>query len=130
MLLGVIIPLLVGMMIYYLFFPEVIFVKTIDRLLGISFHVPLKTQIIYLKVVRWYFLDILWAVAFTALVLALFGINKTTVSCIVSFELIMETIQIAPSVKGTFDVCDIFFELIASVLVIYLYKRRMRNEKD
>ena len=52
MLLGVIIPLLVGMMIYYLFFPEVIFVKTIDRLLGISFHVPLKTQIIYFRDIK------------------------------------------------------------------------------
>lgn len=107
-ILNVMAPLIVGAVIYYVFFEETIFVRLI----------------------RFYLMDFLWAYAMMSFVLCSFGTDRKIVIGIVLFEIMMEMIQVFPFVKGTFDVCDIGMEIAADILVILLFRRRLKNEKD
>lgn len=127
---NVIVPLLIGAIIYYVFFPETIFVKCLDKLLDISYHIPLKPENVFAKGIRFYFLDFLWAYALMSFVVWLFGYERKIVIMIVLFEVLMELVQLFPGIKGTFDVCDIGIEIIANIPVILFSRRGFNNEKD
>lgn len=129
-ILNVMIPLIVGAVIYYVFFQETIFVRLIDDIFGLGYHMSLNFENVIVRLIRFYLLDFLWAYAMMSFVLWSFGTDRKTVIGIVLFEILMETIQLFPFVKGTFDVCDIGIEIAADILVILLFRRRLKNEKD
>ncbi len=129
-ILNVMIPLIVGAVIYYVFFQETIFVRLIDDIFGLGYHMSLNFENVFVRLIRFYLLDFLWAYAMMSFVLWSFGTDRKTVIGIVLFEIVMETIQLFPFVKGTFDVCDIGIEIAADILVILLFRRRLKNEKD
>lgn len=129
-ILNVMIPLIVGAVIYYVFFQETIFVRLIDDIFGLGYHMSLNFENVFVRLIRFYLLDFLWAYAMMSFVLWSFGTDRKTVIGIVLFEILMETIQLFPFVKGTFDVCDIGIEIAADILVILLFRRRLKNEKD
>lgn len=129
LMLNVIAPLLAGASICYLFFPKTIFVEFIDEFLGCSYHIPIDPENIFVRGFRYYLPDFLWAYAFTGLVICLTGYDKRYIAAAFLFEVLMELIQLFPSIRGTFDVCDIITEMVASVLAIILSIRRTSNEK-
>ena len=129
-ILNVMIPLIVGAVIYYVFFQETIFVRLIDDIFGLGYHMSLNFENVFVRLIRFYLLDFLWAYAMMSFVLWSFGTDRKTVIGIVLFEIVMETIQLFPFVKGTFDVCNIGIEIAADILVILLFRRRLKNEKD
>lgn len=115
-ILNVMIPLIVGAVIYYVFFQETIFVRLIDDIFGLGYHMSLNFENVFVRLIRFYLLDFLWAYAMMSFVLWSFGTDRKTVIGIVLFEILMETIQLFPFVKGTFDVCDIGIEIAADIL--------------
>ncbi len=128
-LLNVIAPVLIGAIIYYLFFPEAVFVRLIDNLLGSSYHIPVNVDNILIKLIRFYFLDFLWAYALMSAVILIFKNDSRVFVIILIFEIVLELIQLLPSIRGTFDVCDIGIEILASILAIKLSRRRFKNEE-
>ena len=128
-LLNVIAPVLFGAILYYLFFPDAVFVRLIDNLLGSSYHIPVNVDNILIKLIRFYFLDFLWAYALMSAVILIFKNDSRVFVIILIFEIVLELIQVLPSIRGTFDVCDIGIEILASILVIKLSRRRFKNEE-
>ena len=128
-LLNVIAPVLIGVILYYLFFPEAVFVRLIDNLLGSSYHIPVNVDNILIKLIRFYLLDFLWAYALMSAVILIFKNDSRVFVIILIFEIVLELIQLLPSIRGTFDVCDIGIEILASILVIKLSRRRFKNEE-
>ena len=128
-LLNVIAPVLIGAILYYLFFPEAVFVRLIDNLLGSSYHIPVNVDNILIKLIRFYLLDFLWAYALMSAVILIFKNDRRVFVIILIFEIFLELIQLLPSIRGTFDVCDIGIEILASILVIKLSRRRFKNEE-
>jgi len=127
--LNVIIPLFLGIIIYYTFFPEAIFVGYIDKLLPVSYHIPVNLENVAVRLLRFYLLDFLWAYALMSLIVCWLGFDIRIMVVIFLFIIIMELLQLVPFVQGTFDICDIFVEMFASILVILISRRRFRNEK-
>ena len=128
-LLNVIAPVLFGAILYYLFFPDAVFVRLIDNLLGSSYHIPVNVDNILIKLIRFYFLDFLWAYALMSAVILIFKNDRRVFVIILIFEIVLELIQLLPSIRGTFDVCDIGIEILASIFVIKLSRRRFKNEE-
>ena len=128
-LLNVIAPVLIGAILYYLFFPDAVFVRLIDNLLGSSYHIPVNVDNILIKLIRFYLLDFLWAYALMSAVILIFKNDSRVFMIILIFEIVLELIQLLPSIRGTFDVCDIGIEILASILVIKLSRRRFKNEE-
>ena len=128
-LLNVIAPVLIGAILYYLFFPKAVFVRLIDNLLGSSYHIPVNVDNILIKLIRFYLLDFLWAYALMSAVILIFKNDSRVFVIILIFEIVLELIQLLPSIRGTFDVCDIGIEILASILVIKLSRRRFKNEE-
>lgn len=128
-LLNVIAPVLIGAILYYLFFPEAVFVGLVDNLLGSSYHIPVNVDNVLIKLIRFYLLDFLWAYALMSAVILIFKNDRRVFVIILIFEIILELIQLHPSIRGTFDVCDIGVEILASILVIKLSRRRFKNEE-
>ena len=128
-LLNVIAPVLFGAILDYWFFPEAGFVRIIDNLLGSSYHIPVNVDNILIKLIRFYFLDFLWAYALMSAVILIFKNDSRVFVIILIFEIVLELIQLLPSIRGTFDVCDIGIEILASILVIKLSRRRFKNEE-
>lgn len=128
-LLNVIAPVLIGAILYYLFFPEAVFVRLIDNLLGSPYHIPVNVDNILIKLIRFYLLDFLWAYALMSAVILIFKNDRRVFMIILIFEIVLELIQLLPSIRGTFDVCDIGIEILASILAIKLSRRRFKNEE-
>ena len=128
--LNIIVPLVVGTLIYYILFPDIIFVKTIDELVGVSFHIPMKISNFFIGCIRYYLLDFLWAYSLMSLVSLMFLDNKAINSVVFIFIIVMEMIQIFPGIPGTFDIFDIAVEMIASLIAMRINKRRKNNEKN
>lgn len=126
-LLNVIAPVLIGAILYYLFFPEAVFVRLIDNLLGSSYHIPVNVDNILIKLIRFYLLDFLWAYALMSAVILIFKNDSRVFVIILIFEIVLELIQLLPSIRGTFDVCDIGIEILASIFVIKLSRRRFKK---
>ena len=129
-ILNIIVPLVVGALIYYILFPDIIFVKTIDELIGVSFHIPVKIGNVIIRYLRYYLLDLLWAYSLMSLVSMMFKDSKAVYAISFVFIIAMEMMQMVPSIPGTFDVIDIVIEMIAGLIAIRINKRRENYEKN
>ncbi len=116
----VIIPLLIAGVVYYLFFPDVIFVRYIDRFAGFDLHIHLPYNHL-LEIVRNYSFDVVWAVSLISASYLIYkddiSVQKITIVG-VSFETVMECLQLIPWIPGTFDIVDIVVEIMASIIVL------------
>lgn len=117
---NVCVPIMIGAFLYYIFCPDVLFVKTIDSWTGLNLHIDINYDNMWIRLVRFYLFDFLWAYSLMFLALSLSGRKnyKFIIPAVLLFELAMELIQLASAIKGTFDIFDLFTELIANVLVI------------
>ncbi len=120
--------LLTGALCYYLFCPDVLFVRALDRVLPFSFHVAADSFPAAFKVFRNYGLDFLWAAALSSCSVLfaekrkhLFGLTAS----IVIFESVIELMQRSPSIPGTFDICDLLIECGANIIVLFIFYRRI-----
>lgn len=130
---NIIVPLIIGAILYYIAAPDVIFVKMTDLITGGRNHVSIP------GFVRNHLLDMFWGYS---LVFALFGIlGNNTVSIwriflmAYIFSAAMEILQATPFIQGTFDVLDIvylFLAEMAAVFIIKIFTKReeMKDEKE
>lgn len=139
-ILNIIIPILVGAVVYYILSPEVIFVRQIDALIGRDFRF---TEIVekgwFLRLVRNYLLDVLWGYALLVALYFMFGSNTAELLKILIiafvFSAVMELLQLTSIAKGTFDVFDIIVEFFAEMVAVFIIKkyktlrRKGTNEK-
>jgi hypothetical protein len=123
--LNVICPIIVGAFIYYLTSPNVIFVKIIDAVIGgiISFHIsPINN--IFFRLIRNYFLDMLWGYALVFALFYIFDNNAVKTGKLFgvafSFSSVLEILQIMPFVQGTFDIFDIAVEFLAEGIAAFI----------
>ncbi|MCR5796729.1 MAG: hypothetical protein K6G63_02285 [Eubacterium sp.] len=132
LLLNTIIPLIIGGTSYYILSPNVLFVKAINSLLGISniiAHGSPQTAIGCF--VRFYLLDMLWGYSLVfALVLCL-GSNaaiKIVLFIAFVFSLSVELLQLTSFMPGVFDLMDISSEIIAELIAaLIIHKHFLRG---
>lgn len=132
---NVIIPLFIGAIIYYLIDPSVVFVRWIDTLTGIGYHVNLSCKYLFWKLIRNYLFDYIWsyslvfAIAFVYSELSLQYIAFITIT----LGTVLELFQIFDGFPGTFDYIDIFvqiFSALLALLFVYLERRHYCEEKN
>lgn len=135
-IIAIIIPIIVGALLYYLFCPEVFFVRKIDEMFGISFHPANKyLKITIVKIARNYIFDVIWGYALFVTLYFLADNNAVDIKKFIItgilLVVILEGLQLLPNVDGTFDVFDILIELVAggtAVFIIKILSRRKSNE--
>lgn len=128
---NVVFPIIAGSLIYYVISPEVIFVRNIDRLLGVSLHVG--TENTFVIIMRSYMPDMLWAYALVFSLMLVTGNRTANVfkNFVIAgtFSTIIEVLQITGYVKGTFDVMDIVVEIVAELMAVFIIiKHDMRRK--
>lgn len=131
-LLNIIIPLSVGFLLYYFMSPEVLFIKTIDTLIGREAHkVLFKETTGIVKFLRFYGLDMLWGYSFVFALYSILGNNTANLKVIFIiafiFSAFMEILQLTPFANGTFDLLDIIFEFLAELLAVFIIKNYARG---
>lgn len=116
---NIIIPLLIGLIFYYVNCSDVLFVRWIDGFLSISrTNMELEYSPI-IVLVRNYLMDIIWQYSF---VFALFVlINSSLFSLItavitsITCGIIFECLQLIHVISGTFDIFDICLGIVSSL---------------
>ena len=127
LLTNMIVPILTGAVIYYVTSPDVIFVRQLDTILGMRVHMyDISYHSTIVRFIRYYALDMLWGYA---LVFALYFILDNNTASLFKifviayvFSVIIEILQLTSFVKGTFDVFDLFVELIAEIAAVFIIK--------
>lgn len=129
-LLNVTAPIIIGAVFYYIFGRDIVFVELIDNVLGFSMHITNTGNNFGIKMARCYLPDFLWAYALMSAVLLFWGYDKRIIALVIVYETVLELLQLFSCVKGTFDVWDILIEILAGIIVIKLFRRSLKNEKD
>lgn len=123
---NIVLPLLLGSVIYYLYSPDVLFVRSIDSTTNLNFHIKIDGSVWVFLFVRNFFLDMLWAYALVFMLYYLIGNNTANLRKIFliafSLSVAMEILQITPIVEGKFDLCDIAVEFLAEVVAVFIIK--------
>ena len=130
LLLNTAIPLLAGGGFYYVFSPEVDFVKKLDLLLGTGFHMEIEGFSSVFRLIRYYGPDMFWTYA---LVFALYIVleNKSaTVAAVIAvcFFAGLELLQLTSFAAGTFDPVDIAVSAAAAGAAVLVIKRYLRRK--
>ena len=132
LLIGIIIPLVIGLIIYLVFSPNTYITKTIWHVLNVDnpfAGIDVTEMPVIVKLSRYYLCDVLWAFSFTnMLIMVLWQKNsKNGFYIALSFSIIIELSQIF--FLGTFDVCDIFVEVFGCFMAL-LFNNRFDHSKS
>lgn len=133
-LISVILPLAIGGFFYYLFCPEVLFVKKLDAVLKNGFHICGRVHFDGVgRLIRNYLPDLLWAYALAAVIYLFIDNNARAAMWSVLGALLigafMEILQKAGVAPGTFDYWDMVVECIGAVLGATIIKILWRKGK-
>lgn len=127
------IPLVAGAGIYLGTSQDVLFVRQMNAL-GWFWRDGFQTfpYVSLFRCIRYYLPDVLWGYSLIFALFFLFDRDNKGLSGVaataICFSVIMECVQIVPTVPGTFDVVDIVMEIAAEMLALYVIKRTMREE--
>lgn len=122
-LMNVFMPILIGLIIYSLLCPDLVFIKMITNITGLKIRVTgLENTFI-----RNYLPDLLWAYS---LLFALLFINNNGTAGLkkiflvsVIFSALVEFLQKLFIIRGTFDIGDIIVEIIGEVIAVLIIKK-------
>ena len=121
-IIGAIFLLVIGVLIYCLFDPDVYISK-------ILINLDIKTQNKAIELTRNYLPDILWTISYTLMVSVLSD-NKYLIFLLPALTgIILEIFQKLKIINGTFDVFDILVEIAFAFITMILLKRKKENEK-
>lgn len=120
---NIVFPLVLGAVLYIILSPDVIFVQVCFSYLPFK---AVRPGNIFWKFVRNYFLDMLWTYS---LIHALWIVArhqrlKNIYIIGLLFSVLIECMQVFPSVKGIFDPYDIVAEVVAGMIAFLHLKRR------
>lgn len=132
LILNIIIPLLLGGILYYVFCPDIILVQQLDSFLPVAYYIHRHPELSgsFPQILRNHFFDFLWAYAFTVSILY-WGKDhiraKQLLLLILITEGTLEALQLLSFIHGTFDVLDVIVEYSISIIVIItFFTRRTR----
>ncbi len=128
----VILPLFAGGLLYYLFCPDISFVRWLDARLGGGVHFytlfPANRAVLW---VRYYLFDILWAYALTHVCHLIFDNNAHSylwcIAVTTLFGAMMEAGQLIGLARGTFDCFDIVWESVGAIIAALIIKKQQEN---
>ena len=130
----VVIPLVVGLVVYLFFKPSAYVSKLITSTLGIrglSVQVPNDW---FWNIVRYYMCDFLWAFSLTAVIALIFYDSRYTVFISISICLLVgifiELMQLWHFVSGIFDVGDLIAQSIGSIISIIISMMYLRRNEQ
>ncbi len=132
---NILLPLLVGGIIYVVFRRDSYIAAFFSETIGINIGQHMLPEWLN-TVVRNYLSDVLWAYSLTFALSALFKYNRRNtvivfMICIV-FVVAIELLQMTNTFSGTFDIVDIILEAIAVSLALLIIKHfeEEHHEKD
>lgn len=131
---NLVLPLVVGSIIYYIVSPNTLFVVRVDQILFDGRHlITFDLSNSVFRFCRNYLLDMLWSYA---LVYALYlAHNNNTVRLLrvfliaFGFSTVMEFLQLTSLAKGTFDIIDIIVEFLAELIAVFIIKKTHEEER-
>lgn len=125
-----VIPILLGVIIYYLIAPETIFSKTIDGVLKLNIHIEKEYMDgCVFRFIRCYGLDMIWGYSFTIFVSIVVKNLNITFIIAALFSVLIETLQLCV-LPGVFDPLDILFQVVAVVCAIIMIRRQSNEKHD
>ncbi|NLG05346.1 MAG: hypothetical protein GX567_16215 [Clostridia bacterium] len=128
LIVNIMIPIIVGAIIYYLLSPDVIFVTYINSIFSMDFYSNIHIhQNGFIVFIRNYVLDMLWGYSLIFSLFYIYGNNTAKLYRILmigwTFSALIEILQLTPIVKGTFDICDIVVELLSELFAVFIIKK-------
>ncbi len=127
-LLNIIVPIVIGGAFYYVSLPNVRFVRIIDHFLPRVVLWKYHEELWIIKLFRNYALDMLWAYALVFAVYLVLGSNTAlwkVLTGVFFFSVMMESLQVSPAIRGTFDVWDLVAEIFAEIIAVIIIKKRI-----
>lgn len=134
MAIHIICPIVVGILVYSITSPDVIFIKKTADFIGKTIRIPVfSADSVFLQLVRNYLPDMMWGYSLVFALFCIIGNNAADVWKVFwiafPFSAAMEMMQKASFVPGTFDVFDIFAEFLAeTAAACIIYKLYPREE--
>lgn len=134
LLIHIICPIVIGVFVYSMLSPDVIFIRKLIDFSGRTICKPvLHTDNVFLRFIRNYIPDMLWGYSLVFTLFYIAGNNVANVRKIFyiafSFSVVIEMMQKTSFVSGTFDVLDILAEFVAEITAAcIIYKLCLREE--
>lgn len=122
---NVFLPLLLGAVLYYIYCPQVMFVRGIDRMFGWENHRLISSMYPLRGFVRNYLFDFLWAYAFASCVTVITDNRIIRLAIPITALVLFESMQLIWPNFGTFDVWDIVVEILAVITCALIYRLRI-----
>ena len=126
-LLNIVVPLLIGTYIYIRYSPNVIFVGYLNNFVELKAK-ELNSATLFL---RNYFCDFCWSYSLAFFISFIYYENLSLVYSILiptTIGSVIELLQLIGFINGTYDLFDIFVELLATLLCFMILK--IRNDKE
>lgn len=132
-LINVVVPILLGGILYYIFCPDVSFVNAIDEAMGAGFHIRAQnTNNELYQFIRFYAFDFAWAYAMSN-ALSIFldnDLRPNPFSMVITIVIgiILELMQLWGVTIGTYDFRDVFSESLGAMVGTFIIHIR-RNRR-
>ncbi len=130
---NIIIPLVLGGLIYWITSPDTLFVKAFQSIfLEDTIQQEVYVPVGLLKYIRFYFLDMLWGYSLVFALYLLCGNSAGVLRCFliaVVFSTAMELLQLIPGIMGTFDLLDILVEGVAEGAAAFIIFSHFKEVK-
>lgn len=134
LLYNIIIPILIGAVIYFLTSPDVFFVKAASAFFKLSDRfIVTNFGNLLIRFVRNYIPDMAWGYALVFSLYAIAGdqtekglYNLAFIAIV--FSAAIEIIQLSHIIRGTFDLWDIVAELLTEVTAVFIIKKKFLRE--
>ena len=134
LLYNIIIPILIGAVIYFLTSPDVFFVKAASAFFKLSDRIIVSDfGNLLIRFVRNYIPDMAWGYALVFSLYAIAGSQTEKelyglVFIAIVFSATIEILQMTPIMRGTFDLWDIAAELLTEVTAVFIIKKNFLRE--
>ncbi len=118
--LNILIPLIIGSLIYVFYSPDTYFVRVLNVFIDTK-------QNVFTKILRNYFCDFCWAYSLAFVLSYIYKESlsiKISIIAPISVGTTLEFLQLFGIISGTFDLLDIFAELVACIICYLMLKRK------
>ncbi len=122
---NIIVPLIIGAILYYIIAPDVIFVRVLSSFFNGDATSISQPETVFDYFVRYYLMDLLWGYALVFALYFCLDNNAAIVRIFIMaflFSTAMELFQLMAIVPGVFDIWDIVIEGLAEAFAAFIIK--------
>lgn len=127
LLIYLIIPIVLGGLLYWLLCPDVFVVRIADSIMPIRRNASILSNP-FILIIRNHLLDALWSFSLYCTLLLVLGNYKSALATALVFLVWIECLQIYDWCTGTFDVIDILAE-VSALLLAFVITRDLGEER-